>query len=95
MSFRNPSPQLDVVLKWYEAITVWNFDHLSVSMADTYKHTTLPASAGEAPKDKAQGIAHAKAVAALQGHAPMKVRGAGLQPTCTDGRSSNVLRPTA
>ncbi|KAI0255876.1 hypothetical protein BJV78DRAFT_1173988 [Lactifluus subvellereus] len=72
MSFPNPSPQLSVVLQWYKAVTTWDFDLLPSLMADEYKHSTLPASAGEAPKNKAQGIAHAKAVAALLGNVPIK-----------------------
>ncbi|KAH9975953.1 hypothetical protein BGW80DRAFT_1250794 [Lactifluus volemus] len=72
MSLTNPSRQLSTVLKWFEEITSWNFDAVSSMLSDDYKHTTLPASAGEAPKDKAQGIAHAKAIASLLGHAPLK-----------------------
>jgi hypothetical protein len=74
MLFPNPSPQLSVVLQWYKAVTSWDFDVLTSLLADEYKHSTLPASAGEAPKNKAQGIAHAKAVGALLGNVPLKVR---------------------
>jgi hypothetical protein len=69
----NPSPQLSVVLQWYKAITAWKFDVLEELFSDDYMHKTLPASANEEPKNKAEGIGHAKAVGALFGYKPLQV----------------------
>ncbi|KAI0291003.1 hypothetical protein BC826DRAFT_514111 [Russula brevipes] len=68
----NPSPQLSVVLQWYKAVTAWKFDVLEELFSDDYIHKTLPASANEQPKNKAEGIAHAKAVGALFGYKPLQ-----------------------
>lgn len=69
----NPSPQLRAVLGFYDAITNWKFDVIEELFSEDYIHTTLPASAKEPPKNKAQGIAHAKGVAAALGNTPLKV----------------------
>jgi hypothetical protein len=69
----NPSPQLSVVLQWYKAVTAWKFEVLEELFSDDYIHKTLPASANEQPKNKAEGIAHAKAVGALFGYKPLQV----------------------
>ena len=73
VTFSNPSPQLSAVLRFYDAITNWRFEVIDELFSDDYIHTTLPSSANEAPKDKAQGLAHAKGVAAALGYTPLKV----------------------
>jgi len=74
MTLSNPSPQLSAVLRWYDAITNWKFDVVEELFSEDYVHTTLPSSAKEQPKNKAQGLAHAKGVAAALGYTPLKVR---------------------
>lgn len=80
MSFAKPSfsPQSNAVGQFYEAITRWDLDALETLFSEDYVHKTLPASAKDPPKNKAQGIAHARAVGAMLGHAPLKVSRAGL-----------------
>ena len=73
VTFSNPSPQLSAVLRFYDAITNWKFEVIDELFSDDYIHRTLPSSANEAPKDKAQGLAHAKGVAAALGYTPLKV----------------------
>ena len=73
MVFSNPSPQLSAVQLFFDAITTWKFSVVEELFSDDYKHTTLPTTANQPPKTKAQGIAHAKAVAAALGNAPLKV----------------------
>ncbi len=68
------SPQFSAVRQFYDAVAAWNFDDLDKLFSEDYVHTTHPASAKDAPKNKAQGIEHAKAVGAMFGHAPLKVR---------------------
>ncbi|KAI0305199.1 hypothetical protein B0F90DRAFT_1702438, partial [Multifurca ochricompacta] len=72
MTSANVSPQLSVVHQFYEAISGWKFDVLEAVFADDYRHTTLPASANDPPKNKAQGIAYAKAVGTALGYVPVK-----------------------
>jgi hypothetical protein len=72
VTFSDPSPQLSAVLQFYEAITNWKFDVVEELFSDDYIHTTLPSSAKEPPKDKAQGLAHAKGLAAALGYTPLK-----------------------
>jgi len=72
MSLSNPSPQLSAVLRWYDAITTWKFDVVEELFSDDYTHTTLPSSAKVPPKNKAEGLAHAKAVAGALGYTPLK-----------------------
>jgi ketosteroid isomerase-like protein len=75
MTFAKPSssPQFGAVRQFYEAITRWDFDALEKLFSEEYVHKTLPASADDPPKNKAQGIAHARAVGAMLGHAPLGV----------------------
>ena len=73
MTVSNPSPQLGAVLQFYDGITNWKFDAIEDLFDNDYIHTTLPSTAKEPPKNKAQGLAHAKAVAAALGYTPMKV----------------------
>ena len=73
MVFSNPSPQLSAVQLFFDAITTWKFSVVEELFSDDYKHTTLPTTANQPPKTKAQGIAHAKAVAAALGNTPLKV----------------------
>ncbi len=73
VTISNPSPQLSVVLQFYDAITNWKFDAVEQLFSDDYIHTTLPSTAKEPPKNKAQGLAHGKAVAAALGYTPLKV----------------------
>ena len=68
------SAQLGVVLRWYDAITTWKFDVVEELFADDYEHTTVPASANEPPKNKAQGIEHAKYIGKLLGYPCLQVR---------------------
>lgn len=68
----NPSPQLSAVLQFYDAITNWKFDTVEKLFDDEYIHTTLPSSTKEPPKNKAEGLAHAKGVAAALGYTPLK-----------------------
>jgi hypothetical protein len=70
----NPSPHLGAVLQFYDAITNWKYDVVEKLFSEDYIHTTLPASAKEPPKTKAQGMAHAKAVGAALGYTPLKVK---------------------
>jgi hypothetical protein len=69
----NPSPQLSAVLRFYDGITNWKFDTIEELFDADYIHTTLPSTAKEPQKNKAQGLAHAKGVAAALGYTPMKV----------------------
>lgn len=69
----NPSPQLQTVLRWFQAIVQWDFNALETLLSDDYLHATLPASAGDPNKNKEQGIAHAKSIAALLGGQAMNV----------------------
>ena len=70
----NPSAQLSVVLKWYEAVSTWKFDVLEAQFSDDYMHKTLPATANDPPKNKAQGIEFAKSVGKSFGYGPLQVR---------------------
>jgi hypothetical protein len=70
----NDTPQFCAVRAFYNAVTAWKFDALEKLFSEDYIHKTLPATAGDAPKNKAEGIAHAKAVGAMFGYAPLKVR---------------------
>ncbi|KAI9462836.1 hypothetical protein BJY52DRAFT_113540 [Lactarius psammicola] len=67
-STSNPSAQLSVVLKFYEAISNWKFDVLEALFSDDYIHKTLPATANDPPKNKAQGIEYAKSIGKLLGY---------------------------
>ena len=69
-----PSAQLSVVLKWYEAVSTWKFDVLEAQFSDNYIHKTLPATANDPPKNKAQGIEHAKSIGKLLGYTHLQVR---------------------
>jgi len=71
-STSNPSAQLGVVLKWYETVSTWQFDVLEEQFSDDYIHKTLPATANDPPKNKAQGIEHAKSIGKLLGHTDLK-----------------------
>jgi hypothetical protein len=73
MASSNPSPQLSTVHRFFEAITTWQFAVVEELFSDDYKHTTLPTTANVPPKTKAQGLAHAKDVAAALGNTPLKV----------------------
>ncbi len=73
-SISNPSAQLSVVLKWYGAISTWQFDVLEALLSDDYIHKTLPASANDPPKNKAKGIEHAKSIAQSLGYTHLEVR---------------------
>ncbi|KAN0116542.1 hypothetical protein V8E52_005923 [Russula decolorans] len=68
----NPSPQLSAVLQFYDAITTWKFDTIEELFDEDYIHTTLPSTTKEPQKNKAQGLAHGKAVAAQLGYIPLK-----------------------
>ncbi len=83
------SPQFSAVRQFYDAVAAWNFDDLDKLFSEDYVHTTHPASAKDAPKNKAQGIEHAKAVGAMFGHAPLKVRQGG--GTLAGGRSDPMF----
>ncbi|KAI0277982.1 hypothetical protein BGY98DRAFT_934033 [Russula aff. rugulosa BPL654] len=72
VTISNPSPQLSAVLQFYDAITTWKFDTVEELFDDDYIHTTLPSTVKEPPKNKAQGLAHAKNVAAALGYTPLK-----------------------
>jgi len=72
LTISNPSPQLSTVLRWYDAVTTWNFDVVDELFPEDYQHTTLPSSANQPPKNKAQGLAFAKGVAAQLGYTPLK-----------------------
>ena len=60
-----PSPQLETVLSWFNALISWDFDTLASKMAEDYIHTSLPASTGEPEKNKERGLQHAKNVQGL------------------------------
>jgi hypothetical protein len=70
----NPSAQLSVVLRWYDAISNWKFDVLEELLSEDYLHETLPATANDPPKNKAEGIEHAKSVGNSLGYTPLQVR---------------------
>jgi hypothetical protein len=70
---KSSSPQFGVVRQFYDAVTSWDFDAFERLFAEDYIHKTLPASANDPPKNKVQGIAHAKAVGEMLGHAPLEV----------------------
>lgn len=69
----NPSPQLRTVLRWYEAVTSWDFETLDKIFSDDYVHVSLPASVKEADKNKTEGLAHAKVMSGLFEGKPLKV----------------------
>ena len=73
-STSGPSAQLSVVLKFYEAISTWKFDVLEALFSDDYIHKTLPATANDPPKNKAQGIEYAKSIGKLLGYSDLQVR---------------------
>ena len=73
-STSNPSAQLSVVLKWYDAVSTWKFDVLEEQFSDDYVHKTLPATANDPPKNKAQGIEYAKSIGKLLGYTHLQVR---------------------
>jgi ketosteroid isomerase-like protein len=68
----NPSAQLSVVLRWYDAISNWKFDVLEELLSEDYLHETLPATANDPPKNKAEGIEHAKSVGNSLGYTPLQ-----------------------
>lgn len=68
-----PSAQLSVVLRWYDAVSTWKFNVLEEQFSEDYIHETLPSSANDPPKNKAQGIEFAKTVGKLLGHTPLQV----------------------
>lgn len=68
------SPQFNAVQQFYDAVTTWKFDVLESLFSDDYVSKVLPASANVPPKDKAEGIQHAKDIGASIGYAPLKVR---------------------
>ncbi|KAH9005642.1 hypothetical protein EDB86DRAFT_2879772 [Lactarius hatsudake] len=68
----NPSAQLSVVLKFYEAIATWKFDVLEALFSDDYIHKTLPATANDPPKNKTEGIEYAKSLGKLIGYTSLK-----------------------
>ncbi|KAH9179026.1 hypothetical protein EDB89DRAFT_2063131 [Lactarius sanguifluus] len=68
----NPSAQLSVVLKFYEAIANWKFDVLEALFSDDYIHKTLPATANDPPKNKTEGIEYAKSLGKLIGYTGLK-----------------------
>lgn len=68
----NPSAQLSVVLKFYEAMANWKFDVLEVLLSDDYIHKTLPAAANDPPKNKTEGREYAKSLGKLVGYTDLK-----------------------
>jgi|SRR5579863_5652176 len=62
------------VTKFYEAVTVWDFGALEKLFSEDYEHKTLPASANDPPKNKKQGIEHARTVGGLLGNTKLNVR---------------------
>lgn len=68
----NPSAQLSVVLKWYEAVSTWKFDVLEAVLSDDYIHDTLPATANDTRKNKAEGIEYAKSIGGLLGYSHLQ-----------------------
>ena len=62
------------VTRFYEAVTVWDFDALEELFSEDYEHKTLPATANDPPKNKRQGIDHARRVGDSLGKTKLKVR---------------------
>ena len=73
-TIQNPSAQLSVVLEFYKAVSTWKFGFLEAKFSDDYIHKTLPATANDPPKNKAQGIEYAKCIGKSLGYAPLQVR---------------------
>ena len=69
-----PSQVNATVTRFYEAVTVWNLDALEELFSENYEHKTLPATANDPPKNKQQGINHAKCVGDSLGRTNLKVR---------------------
>ncbi|KAI9444093.1 hypothetical protein H4582DRAFT_2190254 [Lactarius indigo] len=53
-------------------IATWKFDVLEALFSDDYIHKTLPATANDPPKNKAEGIGHAKSIGKLLGYTDLK-----------------------
>ena len=68
------SPQFNAVQQFYDAVTTWKFDVLESLFSEDYVSRILPASANVPPKNKTEGIQHAKEVGDSMGYAPLKVR---------------------
>lgn len=66
------SPQFNAVQQFYDAVTTWKFDVLESLFSEDYVSRILPASANVPPKNKAEGIQHAKEFGASIGYAPLK-----------------------
>ena len=62
------------VTQFYEAVTVWDFGALEKLFSEDYEHKTLPASANDPPKNKREGIEHARVVGGLLGNTKLNVR---------------------
>lgn len=67
------SPQFNAVQQFYDAVTTWKFDVLESLFSEDYVSSILPASANVPPKNKTEGIQHAKEFGASIGYAPLKV----------------------
>ena len=71
------SPVNATVTKFYEAVTVWDFDAFEELFSEDYEHRRLPASVNAGPpKNKEDDIKHIKkkTFAALLGNAHLNVR---------------------
>jgi len=66
------SPQFNAVQQFYDAVTTWKFDVLESLFSEDYVSIILPASANVPPKNKTEGIQHAKEFGASIGYAPLK-----------------------
>jgi hypothetical protein len=71
---KQSSPQFNVVEQFYTAVTTWKFDLLESLLSDDYVSKILPASANVPPKNKAEGIQHAKDIGASVNYTPLSVR---------------------
>ncbi|KAI0316309.1 hypothetical protein OF83DRAFT_1173022 [Amylostereum chailletii] len=67
----NPTPQLNTVLVWYKAVSSWDIAALTTLLSENYVHHTLPASANDPPKNKTEGLAHARKMGEIFGNKPM------------------------
>jgi hypothetical protein len=71
---KQSSPQFNAVQQFYSAVTTWKFDILESLLSEDYVSKILPASANVPPRNKAEGIQHAKDIGATIGYTPLNVR---------------------
>lgn len=59
---KNPSPQLRVMLRWFDAVATHNMEALDAILSDDYVHPILPQSLGLPTYDRAGFLEFAQKV---------------------------------